>query len=598
MPEPCLETQDRGCVPESDYEALAAGIAGKHAIGESFRNQWGLGAIGADPAYANLELRLGGDARPGEGVVVGILDTGIDRSHPAFENTTDLRADTPGREGRRREPILARHIRGQHHRRAGAPRSRHGRIGHRMGRRPRRLRDLARLRGRDLQAPADRSPGFERGVFCRRLRRDRRVASPVRAHRFPEPEPGHPGNRREIQRRGPSRAHGAAGRGHGPGGLGGKARLRLGRGKQQWQRVRPGAARVPERRGGGEFRVPCCPAWRRASRNCSPKRWPSSPSAGTARSPASPTGAASPRTTAWPPRRGGHVGLFRSISGEGRGPGHRSSSGHIRRRAHGDRRSRPDEAALPRPALQYGPGRASHGNGRPERRLCRCGDLRAGAHGPGRREVAALLRETGLQLGAAFGDGLVASLASREIAAFDSLGAPFWYDFGGLSTADAGPLLSERLREFQRVSLAGPSGSPADALHVPLLGSLDDAYGALPALHLTQSGASAAANASYFALAERGLVAAVLGGGRPDRQRAHHGRHGRAAARERRGACMARARHRVRSSRRLAGRAAFPARYRARGRLREASGAARRSPASNRARIWAGGASAATRRWV
>ena len=120
-----------------------------------------------------------------------------------------------------------------------------------------------------------------------------------------------------------------------------------------------------------------------------------------------------------------------------------------------------------------------------------------------------LVRNTGLQLGGAFGDGLVASLANREIAAFDSLGAPFWYDFGGFSTADAGPLLSERLREFRRVSAAGQSASPTDDLRIPLAASTGDAAGALPALHLTQTGASAAAKASHFALAGRGLMASV-----------------------------------------------------------------------------------------
>ena len=209
-----------------------------------------------------------------------------------------------------------------------------------------------------------------------------------------------------------------------------------------------------------------------------------------------------------------------------------------------------------------------------------------------------LLRETGLQLGAALGNGLVLSLENREIAAFDSLGAPFWYKLGGYSAAAAGPLLSERLREFQRLSVAGPSDTPANALHVPLLASPADADGAMPALHLAQSGASAAAKASHFALADRGLMANRSGGDRPDRQRAHHGRHGRAGARERRRALMARARLCVRSSRRLAGRAAFFARNRVREAPSGASGAVRHSPASSPIWIWAGGASAATRKWA
>ena len=44
----------------------------------------GLETIGADEAYANLELRFGPDVAPGAGVTVGVLDTGVDTAHPHF----------------------------------------------------------------------------------------------------------------------------------------------------------------------------------------------------------------------------------------------------------------------------------------------------------------------------------------------------------------------------------------------------------------------------------------------------------------------------------------------------------------------------------
>ena len=51
-------------------------------------------------------------------------------------------------------------------------------------------------------------------------------------------------------------------------------------------------------------------------------------------------------------------------------------------------------------------------------------------NGPG-----APVAQTRLRLGNAFGNGLALSLAGQEIAAFDALGAPFWYRLGGFARA-------------------------------------------------------------------------------------------------------------------------------------------------------------------
>ena len=48
------------------------------------------------------------------------------------------------------------------------------------------------------------------------------------------------------------------------------------------------------------------------------------------------------------------------------------------------------------------------------------------------------IRATRVQLGSALGDGLSRSLAGREIAAFDTLGAPFWFDLSDFA-GDASP---------------------------------------------------------------------------------------------------------------------------------------------------------------
>ena len=78
----------KAALPIPNIEALVEEIAPEYAEPSSFQNQWGLAAINADQAYAHLELKLGPDVAPGEGVTVGVLDTGIDGEDPAFRNKT------------------------------------------------------------------------------------------------------------------------------------------------------------------------------------------------------------------------------------------------------------------------------------------------------------------------------------------------------------------------------------------------------------------------------------------------------------------------------------------------------------------------------
>ena len=56
-----------------------------------FSNQWGLGEIRANQAYARVEIAYGLGARPGEGVTIGIVDSGIDQDHPAFAGSAGSR---------------------------------------------------------------------------------------------------------------------------------------------------------------------------------------------------------------------------------------------------------------------------------------------------------------------------------------------------------------------------------------------------------------------------------------------------------------------------------------------------------------------------
>ena len=56
------------------------------------------------------------------------------------------------------------------------------------------------------------------------------------------------------------------------------------------------------------------------------------------------------------------------------------------------------------------------------------------------------IQNSHLRLGGAFGDGLARALAGREIAAFDGLGAPFWFDLPGLVGAPHRPSALARLQ--------------------------------------------------------------------------------------------------------------------------------------------------------
>ena len=84
----CIETADFGCVTSSRYSEELEKLREVHGSSTDFSNQWGLAAIKADQAYAHLELAKGANVEPGEGVTVGLIDTGIDTEHVLFAGKT------------------------------------------------------------------------------------------------------------------------------------------------------------------------------------------------------------------------------------------------------------------------------------------------------------------------------------------------------------------------------------------------------------------------------------------------------------------------------------------------------------------------------
>ena len=79
----CIETV-MGCLAPEAYESERQTIADAHSGEDDFKNQWGLTLIRADQAYAQLELERGSGTEPGSGQTVGLIDTGIDTGHPVF----------------------------------------------------------------------------------------------------------------------------------------------------------------------------------------------------------------------------------------------------------------------------------------------------------------------------------------------------------------------------------------------------------------------------------------------------------------------------------------------------------------------------------
>ena len=82
--------------------------------------------------------------------------------------------------------------------------------------------------------------------------------------------------------------------------------------------------------------------------------------------------------------------------------------------------------------------------------------------------AGAAVQQSRLQLGGAFGNGPARAFSGREIAAFDALGAPFWYGLGGLVVPAAAPAPVAQLRDFmaapaieRRKDSAGSNGSTA-----------------------------------------------------------------------------------------------------------------------------------------
>ena len=524
MEEPCVETYDQGCVLEPEFETLVEEFAVKYTEPSSFQNQWGLEAINADQAYARLELTLGPDVAPGEGVTVGILDTGIDGADPAFRNKT----------------VIERFIAGATDE-DGSERS-HG------------TAVASVLAGEDIPGYPPDAHGVAWGadlvVFAMPLGTAPPVYNPIDVSRLPgtgqffaavfdEILAWQFGSKRieflnlslgvsgiienysEEVLREPFAALvasiaqedsadkvifvWAAGNAHGrtcdipiPQCVNGAVEATsvdlLAGLAARFPELKENTVAVVAIRPDGEitdFSNRCgiaaefclaAPGEEVVASYFGPHPVDGTPlrSVTTFRG----TSFAAPMVT-------GGLALMKQYF--------RGQLSHV------DLLARLLETAnrngLYADATIYGRGLM---------------DLGAATSPVGEPVVAmgghvessgAAIHETSLQVGPALGDAFSASLATREIAAFDALGAPFWYDAGNLVTTASRPSLHERFRDFQQLSIGGAKVLPASAIRIPILQTREGSDGAVSALYLAKSRGPAAAKASHFALAERSLVA-------------------------------------------------------------------------------------------
>ena len=129
-------------------------------------------------------------------------------------------------------------------------------------------------------------------------------------------------------------------------------------------------------------------------------------------------------------------------------------------------------------------------------------------NGPGSPAV-----QTRLTLGNALGNGLAQALAGQEVAAFDSLGAPFWYDLGGFARAAPGPSGIARLNAFIAWPEANRNVAKAGIGRAPVSGFMPGNRGAgSTGLRLgLLGGPSGSMGGGHLALAGRALALGMTG---------------------------------------------------------------------------------------
>ena len=523
--EPCVQTHDEVCLSEPEFEALVEEIAAEYAEPSSFQNQWGLAAINADRAYANLELQHGPDTVPGEGVTVGVLDTGIDGAHPQFRNKTIVQRFLPGSTGDDGSEFS------------------HG------------TAVSSIIAGEDIPGFPHDAQGVAWGadlvVFALPLGDPPESYEPISVSELPGTAEYFVDTFSEI------------------------LAWRYGSQSIEFLNLSLGVSGISESYSEEVIRESFAPLVPVMLQEGSDEKvvfiWAAGNANGLACEvpvPECVDGAVEANSasilsglSAHLPelgettvavvaiRRDGEIADFSNRCGIAAdyclaapgeeievayfGPGGDGTPVRAVGTGGGTSLAAPMVTGGLAVMKQYFRGQIS--NTDLLARLLETAnssgiyadsaiygrglmDLGAATSPVGAPVVAmgdrvessgAALSDSVIQLGLALGDALIPALEDREIAAFDTLGAPFWYDVDTMVSVAAPRALHDRFRDFQQLSLTEPLGSPTDAIRLPILEARSAAHRAIPALYLAKSGATPAATANHFALARHSVVATL-----------------------------------------------------------------------------------------
>ena len=93
----CVDTADYGCISEADFGRLRNDIAAvRLAHGEfsgsptnrSLLGQWALEELNVHEAHAAITVKYGANTKPGAGVTVAVLDSGVDLDHRELDGAS------------------------------------------------------------------------------------------------------------------------------------------------------------------------------------------------------------------------------------------------------------------------------------------------------------------------------------------------------------------------------------------------------------------------------------------------------------------------------------------------------------------------------